>query len=92
MPSGVASCPVVGTDLALTPLLLRTVTTALPRPSLASTVALMFGLAVKACWKIVWPTSFFQSVATCSPTSFMPWLLVVPAGTRASFLPQMASL
>ena len=55
MPWIVASWPVVGIVLALTPAPLRTVITALASPSLASTVALMVGLAVKAVWKTFWP-------------------------------------
>ena len=42
MPWAVASCPVVGTDLGLTPAVLRSVITALASPSLASMVALEF--------------------------------------------------
>ena len=60
--------------------------TALPSPSLASIVALMFRWAVNCCWKIVPPTEFVQSVATLSATSVRP-LLVVPAANGVSVFP-----
>ena len=69
MPWAVASCPVVGTLLALTPAVLRSVITALASPSLASIVALIFGLAVYSCWKIVPPLVLSHAGAKFSPTS-----------------------
>src|SRR2546421_3459900 len=68
IPCSVASWPVVGTFFAATPLFLRTVMTALARPSLASTVALMFGWAVNCCWKMVPPVAFTQLGVIWSPT------------------------
>ena len=91
MPWRVASWPVVGIVLAGTPAALRSLMTAPARPSLASTVALMFGLAVYACWKIAPPFALSQPGAICSPTSVMP-LLVAPLATWGTFWPQMASL
>ena len=64
----VASWPVVGTFFGPTPLFLRTVMTALPRPSFASTVALMLRLAVYCCWNMVCPAALSQPGATLSPT------------------------
>ena len=92
MPSRVASWPVVGIFLAPTFLFLRTWITALPRPSLASIVALISGCAVNCCWKIVPPTSFFQSVAIWSPTSVAPAELVLPGFSWATDSPQTTEL
>ena len=66
--------------------------TAPARPSLASTVALISGCAVYACWKIVPPAALSQPGAICSPTRVMPSLLVAPAATWATCWPQIASL
>jgi hypothetical protein len=48
------------------------VITALASPSLASIVALIFGLAVNACWKIVPPLVLSQPGAKFSATSLAP--------------------
>src|ERR1700760_629605 len=72
MPWAVPSWPVVGTVLGLTPDDLRSVITALARPSLASMVALIFGLAVYACWKIVPPLVLSQPGAKFSATRVAP--------------------
>ena len=68
MPWSVASWPVVGILFAGTWFCLRTVTTALARPSLASIVVLMFLCAVYCCWKIAWPFALSHPGATWSPT------------------------
>src|SRR5215467_3846973 len=92
MPCAVASCPVVGTLLGLTPAPLRTVITELASPSLASMVALIFLLAVYACWKMVPPLVLSHPGAKFSPTSVMPALLVAPALTVLAACPQTTLL
>src|SRR5258708_39380364 len=93
MPWGVPSWPVVGAVLGLTPADLRSVITALASPSLASMVALIFGLAVNACWKIVPPLVLSHPGAKFSATSVAPPAVPFPpAGTALAGWPKTTLL
>ena len=61
-------------------------------PSLASMVALIFGLAVYACWKMVPPLVLSHPGAKFSATSLKPRLLVAPALTVLADWPQTTLL
>src|SRR5205823_7933358 len=72
--------------------LLRTVITALPSPSLASTVALILEFDENAAWNLDCPVLLFQSSAITSLTSVIPALLVLPAFSGVVLSLQIASL
>src|SRR5690242_14649533 len=93
MPWAVASCPVTGTVLGLTPAAFRLVITELASPSLASMVALIFGLAVYACWKIVPPLVLSHPGAKFSATSVAPPAVpLAPAATVLADWPKTTLL